>query len=196
MLPPRRAVVGSGGPGRSGGRSSLSGPWTARDPGRARHGGVRERPNRHDWKSCVGKLTVGSNPTASAMGSGRNRIPGRNGTRCRTDRERLNGLAPRPCPLVVLPSSHLDDRHSPVRRFPCDRFGDATAARMSCTGRNPGPVPTTAVRHRPFGQRRLLGPFPLPQARCLGGRWSQLGADCAGWRTSDPTPAMGRGRHR
>ena len=29
-------------------------------------GGVRERPNRHDWKSCVGKLTVGSNPTASA----------------------------------------------------------------------------------------------------------------------------------
>jgi tRNA(adenine34) deaminase len=32
------------------------------------HGGVRERPNRHDWKSCVGKLTVGSNPTASAMG--------------------------------------------------------------------------------------------------------------------------------
>ena len=31
-----------------------------------RRGGVRERPNRHDWKSCVGKLTVGSNPTASA----------------------------------------------------------------------------------------------------------------------------------
>ncbi len=29
-------------------------------------GGVRERPNRHDWKSCVGKLTVGSNPTLSA----------------------------------------------------------------------------------------------------------------------------------
>ena len=29
-------------------------------------GGVRERPNRHDWKSCVGKLTVGSNPTSSA----------------------------------------------------------------------------------------------------------------------------------
>jgi tRNA(adenine34) deaminase len=30
---------------------------------------VRERPNRHDWKSCVGKLTVGSNPTVSAMGT-------------------------------------------------------------------------------------------------------------------------------
>ena len=30
-------------------------------------GGVRERPNRHDWKSCVGKLTVGSNPTSSAV---------------------------------------------------------------------------------------------------------------------------------
>ena len=27
---------------------------------------MRERPNRHDWKSCVGKLTVGSNPTVSA----------------------------------------------------------------------------------------------------------------------------------
>ena len=30
-------------------------------------GGVRERPNRHDWKSCVGQPTVGSNPTSSAM---------------------------------------------------------------------------------------------------------------------------------
>ena len=29
-------------------------------------GGVRERPNRHDWKSCVLQGTVGSNPTASA----------------------------------------------------------------------------------------------------------------------------------
>ena len=29
-------------------------------------GGVRERPNRHDWKSCVGQPTVGSNPTSSA----------------------------------------------------------------------------------------------------------------------------------
>ena len=29
-------------------------------------GGVRERPNRHAWKACVGKPTVGSNPTSSA----------------------------------------------------------------------------------------------------------------------------------
>ena len=29
-------------------------------------GGVRERPNRHAWKACVGRLTVGSNPTPSA----------------------------------------------------------------------------------------------------------------------------------
>ena len=29
-------------------------------------GGVRERPNRHAWKACVGQLTVGSNPTPSA----------------------------------------------------------------------------------------------------------------------------------
>ena len=64
MLPPAGPVDAV--PGRFGRRSSLSGPRTARDPGRARHGGVRERPNRHDWKSCVGKLTVGSNPTASA----------------------------------------------------------------------------------------------------------------------------------
>ena len=33
-------------------------------------GGVRERPNRHDWKSCVGQPTVGSNPTSSAQGRG------------------------------------------------------------------------------------------------------------------------------
>ena len=30
-------------------------------------GGVRERPNRHAWKACVGKPTVGSNPTSSAQ---------------------------------------------------------------------------------------------------------------------------------
>ena len=31
-------------------------------------GGVRERPNRHAWKACVGQPTVGSNPTPSARG--------------------------------------------------------------------------------------------------------------------------------
>ena len=31
-------------------------------------GGMRERPNRHAWKACVGQLTVGSNPTPSALG--------------------------------------------------------------------------------------------------------------------------------
>jgi hypothetical protein len=59
--PPRR-------PAPSEGRSSLSWPLAPSElsgGGRA-SGGVRERPNRHDWKSCVGKLTVGSNPTASA----------------------------------------------------------------------------------------------------------------------------------
>jgi hypothetical protein len=29
-------------------------------------GGMRERPNRHAWKACVGQPTVGSNPTPSA----------------------------------------------------------------------------------------------------------------------------------
>ena len=28
---------------------------------------MRERPNRHAWKACVGQPTVGSNPTPSAM---------------------------------------------------------------------------------------------------------------------------------
>ena len=28
---------------------------------------MRERPNRHAWKACVGQPTVGSNPTSSAM---------------------------------------------------------------------------------------------------------------------------------
>src|SRR6476619_4801204 len=35
-------------------------------------GGVRERPNRHAWKACVGQPTVGSNPTPSAMPDPRN----------------------------------------------------------------------------------------------------------------------------
>jgi predicted SpoU family rRNA methylase len=30
---------------------------------------VRERPNRHAWKACDGKLSVGSNPTSSAVSS-------------------------------------------------------------------------------------------------------------------------------
>ena len=34
---------------------------------RCHPGGVRERPNRHAWKACVGQPTVGSNPTPSAM---------------------------------------------------------------------------------------------------------------------------------
>src|SRR5438552_5394973 len=29
-------------------------------------GGMRERPNRHAWRACVGQPTVGSNPTPSA----------------------------------------------------------------------------------------------------------------------------------
>src|SRR5436190_6580717 len=29
---------------------------------------MRERPNRHAWKACVGQPTVGSNPTPSALG--------------------------------------------------------------------------------------------------------------------------------
>ena len=28
---------------------------------------MTERPKVHDWKSCVGKLTEGSNPSLSAM---------------------------------------------------------------------------------------------------------------------------------
>ena len=66
----RSAQVGPGaGSVPPDGRSSLSGPLTPseRSVGGRSSGGVRERPNRHDWKSCVGKLTVGSNPTASAM---------------------------------------------------------------------------------------------------------------------------------
>ena len=30
-------------------------------------GGVRERPNRHAWKACEAQVSVGSNPTSSAM---------------------------------------------------------------------------------------------------------------------------------
>ena len=54
------------------GRSAGPGPDRRATDGRpwpARLGGVRERPNRHDWKSCVGQPTVGSNPTSSAGGS-------------------------------------------------------------------------------------------------------------------------------
>jgi hypothetical protein len=47
-------------------------------------GGVRERPNRHDWKSCDLHGSVGSNPTLSARkspagGSDRNPLAGGHG---------------------------------------------------------------------------------------------------------------------
>ena len=37
-------------------------------PRRSYSGGVRERPNRHAWKACEAQVSVGSNPTSSAMG--------------------------------------------------------------------------------------------------------------------------------
>ena len=37
---------------------------------------MRERPNRHAWKACVGQPTVGSNPTPSAQVTGWNREGG------------------------------------------------------------------------------------------------------------------------
>src|SRR5882757_3815819 len=36
---------------------------------------MRERPNRHAWKACVGQLTVGSNPTPSARNTQPEEIP-------------------------------------------------------------------------------------------------------------------------
>ena len=36
---------------------------------------MRERPNRHAWKACVGQPTVGSNPTPSAGGGRSCRVP-------------------------------------------------------------------------------------------------------------------------
>ena len=38
-------------------------------------GGVRERPNRHDWKSCDLQGSVGSNPTSSARCDNHNVAP-------------------------------------------------------------------------------------------------------------------------
>jgi hypothetical protein len=38
----------------------------SRRPAHRHPGGMRERPNRHAWKACVGRPTVGSNPTPSA----------------------------------------------------------------------------------------------------------------------------------
>ena len=82
MLAPRHRAVGSSGPSPTGDRSSLSGPWAARVTWDGRgYGGVRERPNRHDWKSCVGKLTVGSNPTASATADSAKGVPTQPGHR-------------------------------------------------------------------------------------------------------------------
>src|SRR5438128_7553598 len=58
-VPPGRLMCAASGP------PSASGAWVPplRSLG---SGGMRERPNRHAWKACVGQLTVGSNPTPSA----------------------------------------------------------------------------------------------------------------------------------
>src|SRR5436189_3723225 len=51
------------------GQDSLTLRTSAPGPSRRRRcspGGMRERPNRHAWRACVGQPTVGSNPTPSA----------------------------------------------------------------------------------------------------------------------------------
>src|SRR5262249_27591659 len=51
---------------------AASGPLVCSSPLRSLgSGGMRERPNRHAWKACVGQLTVGSSPTPSARVSPR-----------------------------------------------------------------------------------------------------------------------------
>src|SRR5579864_7934537 len=68
--------------------------------GAKRRGGVRERPNRHDWKSCVGQPTVGSNPTLSAAKALVGALPLASGPEVRGDDPleggavSLEGLAP------------------------------------------------------------------------------------------------------
>ncbi len=92
-------------------------------------GGVRERPNRHDWKSCVGKLTVGSNPTASAKEPPGASAPGGFGFIC-SQSERCDSESS-PSDLVR-PQERLDgeERHirelvllsvSRKRKAPCAR---------------------------------------------------------------------------
>jgi hypothetical protein len=71
----------------------------------SRPGGVRERPNRHDWKSCEGKPSVGSNPTSSATGSWRRRNP--------TCRERLRARVLAATCAVTAHVSLLAIRHAP-----------------------------------------------------------------------------------
>src|SRR5258708_30007226 len=58
-VPPGRLACAASGPPLC--ESDLAAPLRS-----GGSGGVRERPNRHAWKACVGQLTVGSNPTPSA----------------------------------------------------------------------------------------------------------------------------------
>src|SRR4029079_2277977 len=105
-------------------------------------GGVRERPNRHAWKACVGQLTVGSNPSPSATSS----------------RQRLGAVASgcraRPSDLAV--GRELDRRRAPQR----------SCARSHCVANEGGlvvEVPPALLRDGP----RVPG---VPVGVRVGGR--------------------------
>ena len=89
-------------------------PSSTRRGRRARTpGGMRERPNRHAWKACVGQPTVGSNPTPSAVGS-RIGWPTVRRQRSRPPRPAAGPIQPR-CPRP----KPAGERRSPPSSSPC-----------------------------------------------------------------------------
>jgi hypothetical protein len=89
-------------------RQAIFGPVAAfcyNHPRMSYAGEVRERPNRHDWKSCVQQCTVGSNPTLSAVHL----------TICRSRRMIMCGCARRGASGALYPQSAIAGSNSPLR---------------------------------------------------------------------------------
>ena len=115
-------------------------------------GDVRERPNRHAWKACVGKLTVGSNPTVSATDA-----PAPTGRVCRV--RPGTGCPSRLVPAVPLPARDPDHETWMRAALAQARRGRRPRRRADRRGRRPPRRPTAAphvvaARHN---ERELTG---------------------------------------
>ena len=148
-------------------------------------GDVRERPNRHAWKACVGKLTVGSNPTVSATARppptpGRAvSVPGSVAARYRA----VPGYGPpcpTPCPTIPATRTWMRAGPGAGRSRPADH-GDVPIGAVVVQVRRPPTRGTHVVAAR-HNEREATGD-PTAHAEVLALR--DAAAALGRWRLDD-----------
>ncbi len=169
-------------------------------PRRGAPGGVRERPNRHAWKACEGRPSVGSNPTSSATASPPRGVeaPLR---AAKVAPSRITNWETDPLPARLLPVRPLSprSRDTLVRRRSVPLDPATPAANPSSVRAKTGPT-LVVLRGGSCRRRSIPSPFVLgaPGGPPRGHEF--VDADnvgpwiCASPEGSEPDPA-GPSRH-